>query len=111
MRCKCGVRMLINESGYTCSCGNVLDIVALSIDTQIATAILYEIHRYVVGHRETCGFLRSVLENNLRGAFMEADDYNFKTMGYIVKYLWNYAPADCWGSKEIVCQWLKYPRT
>lgn len=58
-------------------------------------------HGYQVGH-----FLRAVLENDLKGAVDRADDVNIKVLPAYVVYLYNEAPAGCWGSKERVQNWI-----
>lgn len=107
MYCECQKRMIITESGYKCECGCSKSIVDISIETEIATVILTEIHQYIVNKAFVCSFLQAVLENNLIESYQRADDYNSKTLRNIVKYLYINIPADAWGSKEKVCQWLK----
>ena len=65
------------------------------------------IDRYVNHRIEPGGFVRAVLENDLKGAFGKADAYNRERMFEIVKYCYNEIPATCWGSKEAVDNWLK----
>jgi len=43
------------------------------------------------------GFLTAVLENNLKEAFGRADNFNAASLRSIVCWLYNYAPAHCWG--------------
>ena len=62
--------------------------------------------RYIEQGIPTGSFLRAVLENNLREAFGRADEYNSACMREIVAWLWNEAPADCWGSPEKVKNWI-----
>lgn len=56
----------------------------------------------------TGDFLEAVFSNNLRGAFERADDVNAKVIGDYVKFLFNYAPSPCWGSKERVDTWINH---
>jgi len=51
------------------------------------------------------GFLRHVLRNNLTKAALEADSENFRNLAIIVKVLWDYCPASCWGSAEALDEW------
>lgn len=51
-------------------------------------------------------FLWAVLTNDLREAFGRADEGNIRAMFEIVCWLWNYAPAMCWGDEERVKNWL-----
>jgi len=53
------------------------------------------------------GFLCAVLENNLRRAVDQADDVNLRALPAIVGYLFNRAPARCWGSREQMDHWDK----
>jgi hypothetical protein len=55
-------------------------------------------------------FLQAVLENNLREAFGRADLTNRAALFDIVSWLYNDAPADCWGSPEKVMAWSKARR-
>ena len=62
--------------------------------------------RYVNGHIETGGFLRAVLENNLRDSFIKADMFNEAALREIVAWLYTKAPSGCWGSPEKVQKWI-----
>jgi hypothetical protein len=50
-------------------------------------------------------FLIAVLRNDLRGAFEKADMQNSVKIHSYVKFLYNCAPVDCWGSEEKVKRW------
>lgn len=62
--------------------------------------------RYVNDRVETGGFLRAVLENNLFEAIGRADSQNQHRLREICQYIYNEIPANCWGSKKIVNDWL-----
>lgn len=62
--------------------------------------------RYIEQYCPTGGFLEAVLENNLVEAFGRADEVNRERMFDIVNFLYNEAPADCWGSPAKVEAWL-----
>lgn len=64
------------------------------------------INEYVYHRTPPGGFLESVLSNDLKAAFGWADIENRRAMFDIVSFLWNYAPAYCWGSPERVKAWL-----
>jgi len=64
------------------------------------------IDRYVNERIEPGGFLRAVLENDLREAFGRADLINREALFDIVAYIYNECPAVCWGSREKVQAWL-----
>lgn len=53
-------------------------------------------------------FLSAVLRNDLYQAFTRADDDNvFRIQSYI-KFLYNHAPGNCWGSVAHFEDWKKY---
>ena len=52
-------------------------------------------------------FLTAVFENKLIRSFELADDTNRNLMFEIAYWIYNEAPFNCWGSKEIVEEWLK----
>jgi len=62
--------------------------------------------RYIEDQIPMGGFMMSVLSNDLKEAFGRADIYNRAVMFEIVSWLWNEAPANCWGSPENVQAWL-----
>ncbi len=66
--------------------------------------------RYVEHRIETGGFLRAVLENNLKEACGRADEQNQATLFHIVGYIYNELPSVAWGSPEKVRQWLNRDR-
>lgn len=53
----------------------------------------------------TGSFLTAVMENKLVQAFHHADEKNAESMEEWVRFLWNEAPGDCWGSEENVTRW------
>lgn len=65
------------------------------------------LYRYVNHHVPTGSFLRAVLTNNLFEAVGRADDENLKALKFIVTYIYNEVPSNCWGSEEKVQEWLK----
>ena len=50
-------------------------------------------------------FLTALFSNDLVGAYSRADKANEEAMKEWVTFLFNYAPASCWGSKERVEDW------
>jgi hypothetical protein len=52
-------------------------------------------------------FMTACLENVLSEAFGRADHENIKNLHNIVGYLYNEFPADAWGSREKVQDFLK----
>jgi len=67
---------------------------------------LDSLRKYVFDKIPPGGFLRSVLENNLKEACGRADMRNRRKLFEYVEWLYNKAPASCWGSPENVTQWL-----
>jgi hypothetical protein len=55
--------------------------------------------------RPTGSFLKAVLENDLAGAFMRADEANLAALRDIVFWVYHEAPIACWGSLENVTIW------
>ena len=52
-------------------------------------------------------FLYYVLSNNLTRAFYNADKINKPIIEDILKWLYNHAPSDSWGSPEKVTEWIE----
>jgi hypothetical protein len=44
------------------------------------------------------GFLSALLSNDLRATFERADGINKRSVLAYIEFLYNYAPAGCWGS-------------
>lgn len=72
----------------------------------VPTRIREALKRYIVDRIEPGGFLRAVLENDLREAFGRADDDNREAMFAIVAYAYNEIPGISWGSPQRVADWL-----
>lgn len=62
---------------------------------------------YIRVGRPVGSFLTAVLSNDLREAFSRADDENLHALIDYVKYLYNYAPSQCWGSPSKVTRWIE----
>ncbi len=62
--------------------------------------------RYFCNHLMPGSFLRAVLTNDLRGACLAGDEVNRAALAQHVLFLWNFAPADAWGSPERVKAWV-----
>ncbi len=63
------------------------------------------IHAYIQG-RPPGGFLRAVLENNLKEAALGADEQNARHLADIVAFVYWTVPAFAWGSPEAVSRYL-----
>ena len=53
------------------------------------------------------GFLTALFSNDLVGVYNRADKANEEAMKKWVTFLFCYAPASCWGSKERVLDWSR----
>jgi len=62
---------------------------------------LYIEHGVEPGH-----FLSAVIKNDLADAVGRADDHNLRNLPAYVGYLYNEAPATCWGSAEKMKAWV-----
>lgn len=62
--------------------------------------------RYVEDHHHVGGFLAALLSNDLRRAVQIADNANILALPAYVRWLWEYAPGSCWGSREAVRAWI-----
>jgi hypothetical protein len=62
--------------------------------------------RYIVLGIEPGHFLSAVMKNDLFGAVGRADSGNVEIIPAICKFLYNYAPSSCFGSKEKFDAWL-----
>lgn len=77
---------------------------------RIPSHTLAGIDRYVNEHIATGGFLDAVLSNKriskLFEALGRADDCNRACLFEICEYIYNYIPAEAWGSPAKVQNWL-----
>jgi hypothetical protein len=60
---------------------------------------------YIETGRPVGHFLTAVLSNDLYMAVNRADEENQKAIVDYIKWLVNYAPAECWGSPDHVKSW------
>lgn len=65
------------------------------------------IERYVNKGIRPGDFLSAIITNNLVDAFHYADDENFILIGNYVRWFYNYAPSQCWHSKENMQAWIQ----
>ena len=65
------------------------------------------ITRYVMHGIAPGGFLSAVVENDLCGALGRADDTNRSIIWNYVNLFYNDAPSECWGSPDMVNNWIK----
>lgn len=65
------------------------------------------LRRYIVQGLEPGNFLKSVISNDLRGATGSADEENLPLLKLYVQWLYNEAPGNCWGSVEVMHDWMR----
>ena len=71
-------------------------------DYMIGTLVRYVVNRIAPGD-----FLMAVLENDFMEACGRADSSNIGCLDAYAKFLYNYVPANCKGSREAVKAWLE----
>lgn len=64
------------------------------------------VRRYIEQGLHPGGFTEAVICNDLAGAFSRADSVNQDRLRNIVAFFWLYAPAECWGSKDKMVNWI-----
>jgi hypothetical protein len=74
--------------------------------SQPPPSVVRSVSNYLHHGLEPGSFVRACLENDLRGAFANADHQNRLCLFDIVSYLYNDIPSTCWGSVERVKAWL-----
>lgn len=62
--------------------------------------------RYIKRGIPTGDFLRSVLTNDLVGAFSRADSENLRDLKEIVEYLYLHVPSGAWRTEAKVDDWI-----
>lgn len=72
----------------------------------IPAHMMETLQAYIEYGRPTGDFLQAVISNDLREACGRADDTNFRILPAYVIYLYNNAPAACWGSRAKYEAWL-----
>lgn len=63
---------------------------------------------YIENGRPVGDFLTALLSNDLMKAFERADENNMRAMRSWVIYLYNHAPAGCYGSPARHKAWLEH---
>ena len=74
--------------------------------SQMPPKILTGLREYVMDGRPPGDFLRGVLDNDLKEAVFRADDENLLALPSIVRFCSTHWPAQGWGSREKVKEWL-----
>lgn len=71
----------------------------------VPSGMIAALQRHVASGEPTGDFLTAVLENDLAEAVGRSDWINVQRLTAYVVWLYNEAPAACWGSKEKVAAW------
>ena len=64
------------------------------------------LRRYVLGHRKPGDFLYAVICNDLQKAVGHADEQQLPLLRTYVRWFYNIAQGNCWGSPERMKGWL-----
>ena len=67
----------------------------------VSSVKMYIEEGFMCGH-----FLTALFSNDLVGVYSRGDKANTEAMKKWVTFLFNYAPASCWGSKQRVKDWI-----
>lgn len=81
------------------------DFAAIAISDAVRAAVV----AYVTERRKPGHFLSAVFSNDLEKAVAHADDTSILALRDLVRWIYNYAPRNCWGSKEKFLAWLAEP--
>ena len=73
----------------------------------IPAHMMDSLRRYIDDGVPTGDFLRAVLANDAANALGRADSNNMWILPVYFTFLYNEAPAGCWGSVEKVDAWLE----
>lgn len=68
---------------------------------------MQSISMYVMDGIEPGGFVRAVLENDLKGAIARADSENLRDIKDIVSHVYWNIPHQCQGSQKKVEEWIE----
>lgn len=75
--------------------------------SKLPSSLAPGMQRYLEQGVQPGSFLTAVICNNLKEAFVKADDFNQELMFEIVKWMYNEIPRLCWGSPARVENWMK----
>ena len=76
----------------------------------IPAYMLDALERYIHQGQPPGDFLSAVISNDLTKAIARADDLNVLNLPAYVAFLYNKAPAQCWGSRENMQAWIESKR-
>ena len=75
----------------------------------IPAALLVSLYAYVERRQPVGHFLTCVLSNDLLGVIQHADSQSQAALREIVEFIYNNLPTKCYGSPQIVREWLTRP--
>lgn len=75
--------------------------------SEVPDNLHYGIMRYICHELQPGSYLTAVLENDLLQAINRGDDDTLKGLVATVRWLFNKAPGDCWGTPRKVYDWLQ----
>ena len=81
------------------------DLVAKMAHYDIPDYMRQSLAGYILNGHQVGGFLAALLSNDLKKTFNDADDQNALVVGGYMKFLYNQAPAACWGSEKNFVGW------
>lgn len=87
--------------------GFAIQIIESVPGEKIPGGVAIDLARYLILGTPPGGFVRAVLENDLLRSYLLADSVSLRALPSIVRYLYAYAPAIAWGSKEKVEKWIR----
>lgn len=64
--------------------------------------------RYLMHGNRPGDFLLAFLCNNMREAFLRADDINKYRLYNLYAFFRDHTPAECWGDKDTVKAWMDH---
>ncbi len=64
------------------------------------------IRAYILEARPVGDFLRAVISNNLKETIAYADEESMRNLQAIVRFFYNEAPTECWGSPQKYKGWI-----
>lgn len=83
-----------------------LSLARLAAETGATWAVQGALLRYIRDGSPVGGFLTALLSNDLKETCARADWENRPAIPALVLWLYNEAPASCWGSPAAVEAWL-----
>ena len=74
----------------------------------VPEGLMEGLHNYATFGLPPGSFLSAVICNDLVEACGRGDPESLRNLPAIVAWLYNEAPAECWGSREKMDAWIKY---